>query len=39
MAEAKKGESGVSKYSEAIYIAGSVLRFDLNHVKGGVLSK
>lgn len=39
MAEVKKGESGVSKYSEAIYIASSVLRLDLDHVNKRVPSK
>lgn len=39
MAEVKMGESGVSKYSEAIYIVSSVLRLDLDHVNKRVPSK
>ena len=39
MAELKKGESGVLKYSEAIYIANSILCLDLDHVNSRVPSK
>lgn len=39
MAELKKGESDVLKYSKAIYIASSVLRLDLDHVNSRVPSK
>ena len=39
MAEVKMVESGVSKNGEAIYIASSVLRLDLDHVNSRVPSK
>lgn len=39
MAEVKTEESGVSKNGEAIYIASSVLRLDLDHVNSRVPSK
>lgn len=39
MAEVKMEESGVSKNSEAIYIASSVLRLDLDYVNSRVPSK
>lgn len=39
MAEVKMEESGVSKNGEAIYIASSVLRLDLDYVNKRVPSK
>lgn len=39
MAEVKMEKSGVSKNGEAIYIASSVLRLDLDHVNSRVPSK
>lgn len=39
MAELKMGEYGASKNGEAIYIASSVLRLDLDHVNSRVPSK
>lgn len=39
MAEVKKGESGVSKYGEVVYITGSVLPLDLDYANKRVPSK